>query len=150
MNRLSTPATERLWKRMGELPHYDKCWPWPGCVAAGYGHIRAGRRSEGMLLAHRVAYESFYGSIADGMEIDHTCFNKLCVNPHHLEEVTPKENSQRAAARITHCPQGHPYDAENTVYNTYGRRVCLICKREQGRVNGQLWRARQREASHVR
>lgn len=36
----------------------------------------------------------------------------------------------------THCPQGHPYDEENTYVAQRGDRQCRICRRERDR----LWR----------
>lgn len=49
------------------------------------------------VLAHRYAYEMAYGSIPEGMELDHLCRNRWCRNPEHLEPVTHQENCRRAA-----------------------------------------------------
>jgi hypothetical protein len=46
-------------------------------------------------MAHRVAYEQFVGTVPDGLELDHLCENKACVNPGHLEPVTRSENVRR-------------------------------------------------------
>lgn len=72
------------------------CWLWPGGLTSdGYARIaRDGVRH----LAHRFFYEREYGPIADGMEIDHLCSVRNCVNPAHLQEVTPTENKRRAAS----------------------------------------------------
>ena len=48
------------------------------------------------VLAHRFAYEMFVGAIPEGMQIDHLCQNKRCVNPEHMELVTPGENISRS------------------------------------------------------
>ena len=69
------------------------CSLWMGaCNEFGYGVIRRDGKN---VKAHRFAYEREKGPIPDGMEIDHTCRNKCCVNPDHLETVTPAENRRR-------------------------------------------------------
>lgn len=74
-----------------------------GHYANGYGCVRISERaSDGSRLAHRVAYEKVHGPIPDGMQIDHLCRNRGCVNVEHLEPVTSAENSRRGArAKIT-------------------------------------------------
>jgi hypothetical protein len=86
---------------------------------------------------HRVAYELLVGPIPEGLELDHLCRNTRCVNPEHLEPVTGRENLMRAVsswaaknAAKTHCPQGHPYDEENTKVKRDGGRACRACGRE--------------------
>lgn len=114
------------------------CWEWIGSkYTGGYGGFNfAGRRSS----AHRVSHELFLGPIPSGLVIDHKCRNPGCVNPDHLEAVTAKENSRRGVIQFRmlilpvhgnirdHCPQGHPYDSENT-YHYGGRRYCRECGR---------------------
>ncbi|MFF4531456.1 HNH endonuclease signature motif containing protein [Streptomyces sp. NPDC001407] len=51
-----------------------------------------------MTYAHRTAYSLMVGEVPDGLQIDHLCRNALCVNPAHLEPVTPSENIRRAVA----------------------------------------------------
>lgn len=88
------PIAERL---MEKVDRRGDCWIWTGAVAnSGYGRIgEAGSRT---LQAHRASYEAFRGTIPAGLHIDHLCRNRLCVNPDHLEPVTPSENNRRAAA----------------------------------------------------
>lgn len=141
-----------------ELPNYVQarieaepnsgCWLWTGSAGGRTPSHRYGLlllTEDGMTTtkqAHRVAYELAYGPIPDGMQIDHLCKTTLCVNPAHLEVVTPKENSDRSEsfaarnARKTHCPHGHPYDLTNTVHKTVGKRryrVCRACRSEWSR-----------------
>lgn len=58
--------------------------------------------------AHKLAYETVFGSVPDGFELDHICKNILCVNVAHLEAVTHAENMRRGSlANQTHCKRGH-------------------------------------------
>ena len=76
---------ERFWAKV-DLSYPDDCWIWFGCRRNGYGQIKAGGKNGGKTLdAHRVSYEMAYGPIPKGFEIHHTCQNKSCVNPDHLE-----------------------------------------------------------------
>jgi len=141
---------ERFWEKVG--PHDDptKCWLWTAATMNGhglrYGVIRVGSltdNSRRMLLAHRLSYELHYHvTIPEGMTIDHVkargCTSTLCVNPHHLEVVTNRENSLRGDtlpaknSKVTQCPQGHPYNKENT-YVWHGARHCRECGRARHR-----------------
>ncbi|MGZ6854085.1 MAG: HNH endonuclease [Mycobacteriaceae bacterium] len=82
------------------------------------------------------------GPIPRGLELDHLCRNRRCVNPDHLEPVSHRENCHRAelgvaAADImrsrTHCPRGHKYDQSNTYRTPKGYRVCRTCHRDRER-----------------
>lgn len=120
------------------------CWIWYGQKnESGYGVYR--RKG-----AHRAVYEEFIGTIPLGLELDHLCKQKNCVNPNHLEPVTRAENMSRvdfsnhgkhlaeAQRRKTHCPQGHPYIPENiyyekTPYRGGIARRCKICQNAKSR-----------------
>jgi len=96
----------------------------------GYARLPVNGR---LATAHRVSYELSCGPIPKGYEIDHLCRNKLCVNPGHLEAVTPQENVRRAVLsrekeRGGTCPKGHPLNGGNSVLSTKGIRRCRECQ----------------------
>ena len=70
------------------------CWVWQRSASLnGYGQVW----HEGRLQrAHRVFYQLYVGPIPDGLQIDHRCGNKRCVNPDHLDAVTALENTHRS------------------------------------------------------
>lgn len=72
------------------------CWLWTGSLTwDGYGLFRENNRRTG---AHRFAYEYHVGPIPAGLQLDHLCRVRNCVNPDHLEPVTASENTRRAYA----------------------------------------------------
>lgn len=79
------------------------CWNWIGALRTkeykntvyAYGTFSRDGRPDHIVLAHRFSYEKYVGPVPDGLEIDHVCQNKLCVNPEHLEAVTHQVNCQR-------------------------------------------------------
>lgn len=101
----------------------------------GYGHFYAQGRC---IRAHKFSYVLSSGNVPAGLVIDHLCGNRACVNPFHLEAVTPRENvlrSPHTAARInhdkTHCPKGHPYAGDNLMIRNSGIRECRECGRRE-------------------
>ena len=89
------PLKERLLEKTAAGP--GACVIYTGGLnpRTGYGNIRHGGKS---LLAHRVAYELLVGPIPQGLQLDHLCRVRRCINPHHLEPVTARENTRRAVA----------------------------------------------------
>jgi hypothetical protein len=112
------------------------CWLWIGGVDKGYGAFHYGKFGYGnkVIGAHCAAYLLFVGEIPAGLHLDHLCRNTQCVNPQHLEPVTPGENVRRSTWPTSPVcrPRGHPRTPENT-YVSNGRRLCAACKRERVR-----------------
>lgn len=120
------PTGERFWAKVAKS---DGCWIWLGAKdSKGYGRFNKG---EGLSsLSHRYAYESLVGAVPNELQLDHLCRVPSCVNPEHLEPVTPLENTRRGRGHgsETHCPLGHPYDETNTYRRPDGKsRVCRTC-----------------------
>jgi len=125
--RIPPTFFQRLFDKMDVTPD---CWRWKRPNRQlGYGYVFF----EGKHVpAHRIVYTFLVGPIADGLEIDHLCRVRACVNPDHLEPVTHAENIRRSPtaapavnARRTHCLR-HP--AEPLSRTGHGR-GCAICYR---------------------
>lgn len=115
----------------------SRCWEWTGATTSGYGVIRLDGNGR-LVRAHRAAYEMYVGAIPDGLQIDHLCRRRCCVNPYHLEPVTQAENIRRGGssaaqiakwAAMTHCRSGHERTPDNTHITPKGQRVCRVCQR---------------------
>lgn len=78
----------------GDRGYGSPCWLWQlTCDHFGYGRLR----HQGKLWnAHRFYWVQANGPIPDGLQLDHLCRVPSCVNPAHLEPVTPAENMARA------------------------------------------------------
>lgn len=126
------------------------CWLWTACIKPeGYGQIWWNGSTRN---AHRVVYRLFVGEIPAGLQLDHLCRVRHCVNPAHLEPVTNRENVLRGdtipakCAARTHCPEGHPLAGDNLLPSKLklGWRVCLTCHREYDREYQRAYYARKR------
>lgn len=131
---------ERFWIKVSRGSESD-CWEWRAARSrSGYGLFRVGGAGTSPVNAYLVAYEIMVGAIPDGAFLDHLCRNRLCVNPSHLEPVTPRVNTLRGVgptarnAARTHCHRGHAFTPENTIVHPLGRN-CRECRRvaERGR-----------------
>jgi hypothetical protein len=129
------PLHDRFMERFEKTP--SGCWLWTeSLTACGYGRLWDGIK---LLTAHRYAYEHLVGPIPKGLQIDHLCRVRHCVNPAHLEPVTATENWRRGFSdaavnsRKTHCKRGHPFDEKNTRLKRgdFLRRECRICERKR-------------------
>jgi hypothetical protein len=113
----------------------DGCWIWLGGKNAnGYGSFKPYHRPT--TLSHRFMFEHQHGQpIPEGLHLDHLCSNPSCVNPAHLEPVTPQENVARSVLRRRggdpgSCVNGHELTLENT-YEWRGLKLCRSCRRAQ-------------------
>jgi len=137
---------DRLSAKIVENP-YTSCWEWTGSKIHGYGRLTCRANTAcgfTSALAHILVYELLIEPVPLGLELDHLCFNRGCVNPWHLEPVTRRENIMRGASaaavnsRKTHCPAGHPYSGDNLVIHVghnHGRecRTCINARMRERR-----------------
>lgn len=107
-----------------------ECWVWVGRLSRhGYGRLRRGAR---LVFAHVHVYETLVGPVPEGLELDHTCRVRACVNPAHLEPVTHAENMRRA--RPAERKRGHQMVGSNVyVRPDSGKRMCLTCRQNRWR-----------------
>ena len=135
-----------LMTKVIKLP--NGCWHWVyGVNTGGYGAIKHEGKN---VLAHRASYELSKGPIPEGLDLDHLCRNRACINPDHLEAVPPVVNVMRGFGvgvlnlQKTHCIRGHELTAEN-IYPPRTRsnpnyRICRLCNN----INQQGYRDRKK------
>lgn len=141
MGFAATPPIVRFMRKVDKQD--NGCWLWTGIHAgtkSRYGYFQAATRNEiNKVLAHRWIYEFHKGPIPDGMQVDHLCRVASCVNPDHLEAVTPEENMIRA--RLKTCRSGrHRITDDNSRWDSKGRRRgCLACWNEAQARRERAW-----------
>lgn len=139
-------TSDRFWGKVIPEPN-SGCWLWLGATSQGYGVFGLGNGVN--VRAHCFSYEVERGPIPNGLDLDHLCRIRCCVNPDHLEPVTRAVNVARGLAPSlinnfwrskTHCPKGHAYTGENLAVRRNGARYCRECRRSEWRA----WKARQK------
>lgn len=121
------------------------CWNWLGATDDGYGTIIInGKR----IMAHRVSYQLFVGRILGRQSIHHTCHNRDCINPEHLQMLPTNSHAQLHSSnrRKETCKHGHPFDEANTYVgrDKKGRlyRRCRACHAQREREHQRTLRVR--------
>ena len=119
----------------------DGCWNWTGKLDEdGYGHLQAYPKKDHInKTAHRASYELFVGPVAPGLQLHHKCENPCCINPSHLEPLTPLAHVAKSPNTLTfvnmektHCIHGHPLSGANLYFSNSGKRSCRECRRING------------------
>lgn len=154
----TTRLPARFWAKVDRngavpvcAPHLGPCWIWMPAhrqrlAKNGSSYGRWGGSVDGkrwISLVHRSAYAAMVGAIPDGLQIDHLCRVRACVNPAHLEPVTCRTNilrgiaparTRESRAARTHCLRGHEYTSANTITQTnrkgYRLRSCRTCRND--------------------
>jgi len=150
MFSLNDQLLERFWNKVEVQP--SGCWEWMAYKwPDGYGCFYFDGK---LVRAHRFSYELNKGKIPVGLQLDHLCRNRRCVNPTHLQPVTCKENLHRSPIVITticsnktHCPRGHELIGSNLDkwQLAHGNRICRKCKNE----NMKTYKQKEQEIEEV-
>ena len=112
-------AEQRFWQKVDKS---GECWEWTANrTVKGYGAWSISRKS---VMPHRFSYELAHGPIPSGMQVDHLCHNRLCVNPGHLRLATNKQNNENPAGLRSDNTSGY-----RGVY--YSKRLKRWCGRAQ-------------------
>lgn len=120
--RETCPTIDRFNRKtkLGE----NGCWEWTGHKVNGYGRFH---EKGGNIYAHVYSWRYFKGDIENGKQVDHICRNRSCVNPYHLDLVTPKENQRRSSASRAYCKNWH-LKLSNVYFDKKGHGICRACR----------------------
>lgn len=92
----------RLWSRVDTS---GDCWLWTGTGdRGGYGQLKIKGQTR---MAHRLVYELLVGPIPKGLQLDHRCYVRKCVNPDHLNPVTTKQNMENHSGLLKNNTSGY-------------------------------------------
>ena len=138
--RISTVnLAQRFWTKVDKTA---TCWLWTAATSNGYGNFRV--KDGQNVSAHRIAYVAEHGDVPQGLELDHLCRNRRCVNPAHLEPVTRRENVLRGRLpeAMLHvagrCRNGHEVNERNTLHRMRNGRLqvsgCRPCRNARMRA----------------
>jgi hypothetical protein len=156
-NTTYRPVMERFFEMVEKTA---SCWNWTGTKDPdGYGRFTLPRtfarahpiysKRSRFISAYKFLFQETFGSVPDGMTLDHLCRNRSCVNPYHLEVVSIKDNLHRsplAPASINRrkmvCVRGHSLAVGNLRRTKNGARACLTCHRVMCRLRNKVKKAR--------
>ncbi|WP_397334648.1 HNH endonuclease signature motif containing protein [Paenarthrobacter nitroguajacolicus] len=96
-SRRKRRSPQERFRALTEIAPGD-CHLWLGARPGGYGLFFL--HGTKLVIAHRFAYEQALGSIPQGLQIDHVCRVRRCVNPDHLQVVTAEQNKLLHQIRI--------------------------------------------------
>lgn len=144
--RTSKNLEKRFFEKVQPEPNTG-CWLWLGAEVGemGYGSFFIGSkklRTRRSGLAHRVSFWIAKRFLPDELCLLHKCDNPRCVNPDHLFLGTRTDNNLDMKKKgrcggygthVTHCPKGHEYNEENTVFRPEGWRACRKCRTESSK-----------------
>lgn len=130
---------ERFWQKVDRSRGSESCWLWTGHrhITEGYGQFSVSGK---IVPAHRWIWEQERGPIPPGLQLDHLCRIRYCVNPDHLEIVTQRTNILRGKgvaadrARQTHCSKcGRELAGSNLKIEGKRSRRCIACDKARKR-----------------
>lgn len=122
----------RFWMNVQIPDDPTQCWGWTGTVNHD-GYAKFWSVEQSSTPAHTFSFELKNGTLAPGLVPDHTCRNRSCVNPDHIEPVTHTVNVLRGIgptatnARKTECKRGHRLEGDNVNVKANGNRECRAC-----------------------